>query len=245
MPRILSKIEGKGNGIKTVVPNMSDVAKALARPPLYITKFFGFELGAQTSTNEKTDRYIINGAHDAEKLQDWLDVFIQKFVLCKACKNPETDLVVNKKAGTVNRNCKACGQITEVDPRHKLTGVIVKNPPPKKKIRNHASAPTNGDIDGDENGEEEDGEGESDDEMFKRINAEAAQLDANQSQLQKEDWAHDMSEEAVRARTKEVEVAMSKVLVDDDDGDDADEGADENSPYDELGIWVEEQENPS
>ena len=33
MPRLLAKVEGKGNGIKTVVVNMSDVAKALCRPP--------------------------------------------------------------------------------------------------------------------------------------------------------------------------------------------------------------------
>ena len=33
MPVLLTKIEGKGNGIKTVIPNMSDVAKALSRPP--------------------------------------------------------------------------------------------------------------------------------------------------------------------------------------------------------------------
>jgi translation initiation factor 5 len=33
MPCIIAKVEGKGNGIKTVIPNMSDIAKALARPP--------------------------------------------------------------------------------------------------------------------------------------------------------------------------------------------------------------------
>ncbi len=33
MPLLQTKIEGKGNGIKTVVPNMSDVARALSRPP--------------------------------------------------------------------------------------------------------------------------------------------------------------------------------------------------------------------
>jgi translation initiation factor 5 len=33
MPVLMTKIEGKGNGIKTVVPNMSDVARALSRPP--------------------------------------------------------------------------------------------------------------------------------------------------------------------------------------------------------------------
>ena len=33
MPVLLTKIEGRGNGIKTVVPNMEDVARALNRPP--------------------------------------------------------------------------------------------------------------------------------------------------------------------------------------------------------------------
>ena len=33
MPELLTKIEGKGNGIKTVLPNVSDVARALSRPP--------------------------------------------------------------------------------------------------------------------------------------------------------------------------------------------------------------------
>lgn len=32
MPLLLTKIEGKGNGIKTVFPNMADVARALNRP---------------------------------------------------------------------------------------------------------------------------------------------------------------------------------------------------------------------
>ena len=105
MPRLQSKIEGKGNGIKTVIPNMSDVSKALHRPPTYATKFFGCELGAQVKFDEAHDRYIVNGAHDAPKLQTLLDGFIQKFVLCASCSNPETDLVFVKD-GQIIRDCK-------------------------------------------------------------------------------------------------------------------------------------------
>ncbi len=38
MPVLITKVEGKGNGIKTVVPNMDDVAKALSRPPACVSQ---------------------------------------------------------------------------------------------------------------------------------------------------------------------------------------------------------------
>ena len=41
MPRLQAKIEGRGNGVKTVVINMKDVADALHRGPGEVTKFFG------------------------------------------------------------------------------------------------------------------------------------------------------------------------------------------------------------
>ena len=100
----MAKVEGKGNGIKTVIVNMTEIAKALGRPPtckshliafvqkqqltgflLDPTKFFGCELGAQTQFDIKNDRFIVNGAHEAGKLQQMLDIFIKKFVLCPGC----------------------------------------------------------------------------------------------------------------------------------------------------------------
>lgn len=128
MPRLLCKVEGKGNGIKTVIPNMGDIAKSLSRPPSYPTKFFGCELGAQVTLKEKDDKYIVNGAHDAQKLQDLLEKFIQKFVLCSGCDNPETNLTIEKD-GTIMRNCIACGTRSPVDMRHKLVTFIQNHPP--------------------------------------------------------------------------------------------------------------------
>ena len=148
MPRLVSKIEGKGNGIKTVVSNMVDIAKALNRPPAYVTKFFGSEVGSLTVCDEKAARYIVNGAHEAEKLQNILDAFISKFVLCTSCENPETDLSVSRD-GTIYRNCKACGHRSTVDMAHKLCTFIQKNPPPKpKKVGNaNKGATSSGDAD--------------------------------------------------------------------------------------------------
>ncbi|XP_022094015.1 eukaryotic translation initiation factor 5-like [Acanthaster planci] len=127
MPRLVAKVEGKGNGIKTVISNMVEVSKCLSRPPTYPTKFFGCELGAQTQFDFKNERYIVNGSHDVAKLQDLLDVFIKKFVLCPECENPETNLIVRK--GTIGQHCVACGHQGMIDMRHRLTTFIVKNPP--------------------------------------------------------------------------------------------------------------------
>uniref|UniRef100_A0AAF5PUR0 Eukaryotic translation initiation factor 5 n=1 Tax=Wuchereria bancrofti TaxID=6293 RepID=A0AAF5PUR0_WUCBA len=99
----------------------------LERPPTYPTKYFGCELGAQTNFDMKNERFIVNGEHDAAKLQDILDGFIRKFVLCAACENPETTLVVKK--GQIHSKCKACGNTSIIDPKHKLSTFIMKNPP--------------------------------------------------------------------------------------------------------------------
>uniref|UniRef100_Q22918-2 Isoform b of Eukaryotic translation initiation factor 5 n=1 Tax=Caenorhabditis elegans TaxID=6239 RepID=Q22918-2 len=127
MPKLSAKVEGKGNGIKTVISNMSEIAKALERPPMYPTKYFGCELGAQTNFDAKNERYIVNGEHDANKLQDILDGFIKKFVLCKSCENPETQLFVRKN--NIKSKCKACGCSFDIDLKHKLSTFIMKNPP--------------------------------------------------------------------------------------------------------------------
>ena len=143
MPRLQAKIEGKGNGIKTVIPNMVDIGRALARPPSYITKYFGAELGALSTCDEKASKYIVNGAHDAEKLQVLLDGFIGKFVLCQSCENPETVLSISKKDGTINRSCQACGHRGTVDMMHKLVTFIRAHPPPKPPKKSQAKDRSN------------------------------------------------------------------------------------------------------
>ncbi|XP_016356031.1 eukaryotic translation initiation factor 5-like isoform X2 [Sinocyclocheilus anshuiensis] len=195
MPRLIAKVEGKGNGIKTVIVNMVDVAKALNRPPTYPTKYFGCELGAQTQFDAKNDRYIVNGSHEANKLQDMLDGFIHKFVLCSECDNPETDLHVNPKKQTIGSACKACGNRGMLDTRHKLCTFILKNPPEtdsscvkeKKEKKNRKKDKENGSGSG-EAGNHND------------IDA----PDAVDGEEDDDDWAEETTEEAQRRRMEEI-----------------------------------------
>ncbi|KAK3012440.1 hypothetical protein RJ639_010363 [Escallonia herrerae] len=132
MPRLITKIEGRGNGIKTNIVNMVDVAKALARPASYTTKYFGCELGAQSKFDEKTGVSLVNGSHETAKLAGLLENFIKKYVQCYGCGNPETEVLITKTQ-MVQLKCAACGFISDVDMRDKLTSFILKNPPEQKK----------------------------------------------------------------------------------------------------------------
>lgn len=221
-------------------------------PSADVIKYFGFELGAQTNNNPADDRWIINGAHEAAKLQDYLDGFISKFVLCKKCKNPETD--VNIKDGRILLDCKACGQRTDVDLRLKLSSFILKNQPKKgkkdkatKKAERRAKkangeeeqnggSGSNGDSGsdhGEENGDLE-LEAGSDDELTRRINAEAKDIEVVEPK--EVEWSVDTSEEAVKARAKDLPDDLKRALV----VEDGDEGADGPNAYDQLGTWIQE-----
>jgi translation initiation factor 5 len=123
MPKIMGKVEGRGNGIKTVLVNVVEVAQSLNREPPEVTKFFGTELGAQTIYSEESDRAVVNGAHTENDLQEKIKVYIEKFVLCATCKLPETHYKI--KDGVINQKCLACGSKGACDMTHKLTTFII------------------------------------------------------------------------------------------------------------------------
>ncbi|XP_013397528.1 eukaryotic translation initiation factor 5 [Lingula anatina] len=233
MPRLIAKVEGKGNGIKTVIANMPEVAKALGRPPTYPTKFFGCELGAQTQFDLKNERFIVNGAHDSAKLQDLLDGFIKKFVLCPECENPETLLSISQKRQQIGQRCSACGYTGMVDMTHKLTTYILKNPPEpepstgltpikkekrSKKGRSKDEKEMNGG----------DGENAPSSPEIKELNAQEQSAairsgEANFDQSQPEtdggddaDWGEDVSEEAVKKRMEELSTAAQTLALTED-----------------------------
>merc|ERR1711936_1313633 len=144
----------------------------------------------------KSERYIVNGCHEASKLQDMLDGFIKKFVLCEKCENPETVLKVKKNM--IGASCKACGHIFTLDMRHKLTTFIVKNPP-EKDIDSQGSSQTekkekkNGGSD--ENNEDDDWGDDGDDGV----------------------WISDTSAEAIAKRAQEqLTSGISGLVIDSD-----------------------------
>jgi len=213
----MAKVEGKGNGIKTVIVNMAEVAKAIGRPATYPTKFFGCELGAQTQFDFKHDRFIVNGAHDAGKLQDLLDGFIRKYVLCPECDNPETELMISTRKGTIHQGCKACGYYGSLESNHKLNAYILKNPPNLNPAAQGSSL-TEGKRNkrskkqGGENGE---GGRSSSPEDNSELVVQAPEKLAEDNDGDV-NWGVDVSEEAVRARMQDLTDGAKGLTIDED-----------------------------
>jgi len=218
MPALVAKVEGRGNGIKTVIVNMSDIAKSLDRPPSYTTKFFGFELGALTTIDHEKDRYIVNGKHDQETLAKALDNFIERFVLCKKCgRNPETKMLL--RSGQITLHCIACGNRSQVDMRHKLASYILKNPSELPNSDDGASKKDK--KKGGKKASKKEGSSSEDD-----IIEEEEKPIRNSSRKKKDEdgeedveWATDTSKEAVEARRRQMlddtsELAAKLLLAD-------------------------------
>lgn len=218
MPRINAKVEGKGNGIKTVIVNMVDVARAIGRPATYPTKYFGCELGAQTQFDYKNERFIVNGSHDANKLQDLLDGFIRRYVLCPECDNPETELLVSSKKGTISQGCKACGFHGPLEVNHKVNTFIIKNPPNVNPASQGASL-----TEGKRNKRSKKA-GENGDDSTANTTADGNTTGGGDETLDSQagdddddvNWTVDTSEEAVRARMQDLTDGAKNITVSDD-----------------------------
>ncbi|KAJ3304361.1 hypothetical protein HDV03_002842 [Kappamyces sp. JEL0829] len=201
---------------------MADVAKALARPPSYPSKFFGGELGTQVKIDEKKNHYVINGKHEADQLQNLLDDFIEKFVLCASCKNPETEFEFTKD-DKILKDCKACGIHSPIHMGHKLVTFILKNRPEIDKNDKYRKANERNNVttedalnDGGDEGMAIDAE----------LEKELAALPTADSRVDDDDWAVDTSAEAAAARLKELSVKLPGEKDDDDLIDPVDEFAD-------------------
>ena len=90
-------------------------------------------------------------------------------------------------------------------------------------------------MDADADGEDLALEAGSDDELTRRINAEAKDL--NGTNTKDDEWTVDVSEEAVKARAQELPDDFKQKLNFDDDEDAEGEG-NGSSSYDQLGSWV-------
>lgn len=111
MPKIEIQTEGKTTNIKTILINLNEVAASLKRPALIILKYIGYEKGTNIET--KNNKYIVKGSYSTSEVQDLIYSFIEKYILCLDCGNPETYYELEKQ--NIVMICYACGGKNKIE----------------------------------------------------------------------------------------------------------------------------------
>ena len=92
-------------GNKTIISNFSQICSQIRRKPEGLCKFFSKELASMCKF--EGDRLVLNSKIHERQIQDKFKLYVERYVLCKECKKPDTELV--KKDGLMFIHCLACG----------------------------------------------------------------------------------------------------------------------------------------
>ena len=98
----------ENQGSKTVIKNFSDVANAIRRDTSHLSKYLFKELA--TPGLIQGDTLILQAKVSKDSLQKKLDSYMQQYVYCKVCGEPDTR--IEKQDRITFIICEACGAKT-------------------------------------------------------------------------------------------------------------------------------------
>ncbi|MDR2966894.1 MAG: translation initiation factor IF-2 subunit beta [Methanobacteriaceae archaeon] len=101
VPKIYSVIQGN----RTFIQNFKEVAEALNRDPQHVLKFLLRELG--TAGNLEGSRAILQGKFTYYLINERIDEYVEKFVICHECNRPDTRIIREDRIFILK--CTACG----------------------------------------------------------------------------------------------------------------------------------------
>ena len=93
-------------GNKTVIKNFNTVVDKLRREKAFVVKWLSKEMAVPVV--EENERVILQRRIHVDVLNKKLSEFIQKFVVCKECKRPDTK-IMEMGHGIKKLVCEACG----------------------------------------------------------------------------------------------------------------------------------------
>jgi translation initiation factor 2 subunit 2 len=106
------KVKGHHEGIRTIISNFGAIVACLRRSPEHVMKFLSKELAS--SVDMKGDRLVLSRKLASKDINDKIERYVKRFVLCPKCGKPDTELEVGAKTFL---RCLACGERYEV---HKI-----------------------------------------------------------------------------------------------------------------------------
>ncbi len=110
-------------GNTTIFKNFTDVADMINRSPEKILKFLLGELG--TAGEKENGRVVFKGKISPSKIEEKMEDYIEKFVLCSECGRPDTRLVKENRIDIIK--CDACGAHRPIKGKQVKTGASKKS----------------------------------------------------------------------------------------------------------------------
>ena len=101
----LPKVKGHLEGNKTIISNFLQIVDSLNREQSHMLKFLQRELA--TPALIKGPRLILGRKLSASQINLKIKLYADTFVICPACKKPDTKLV--KEGKVLFLKCMACG----------------------------------------------------------------------------------------------------------------------------------------
>lgn len=151
-------------------------------------------------------------------------------MLCPSCDNPETDLIVSAKKGTISQTCRACGFHGPLEVNHKVNTFILKNPPninpaaqgqsitegkrKKGKGKNENGVSDGNPATGNNSGGDSDGDVTNN--QAKETETQISSLIPAKTEDDDDTWTTDISEAAVRERMKDLTDGAKGMTISDD-----------------------------
>ncbi len=93
------------SGNKTTILNFAQICSALRRKQEHLSKFLSKELASYSKI--EGDKLVINRKLSKEIINEKIQLYIAKYVVCLECKKPDTEIV--KEGGFLFVHCLACG----------------------------------------------------------------------------------------------------------------------------------------
>lgn len=108
---VVPKVTGHLEGNKTIISNFFQIASTLGRTPEHLLKFISRETAAKGEI--KKQLLVFNTKLPSSKINEKIEQYVERFVICKECGKPDTKLT---KEGIVTfMRCQACGAKSAVN----------------------------------------------------------------------------------------------------------------------------------
>ncbi|MEM3139681.1 MAG: translation initiation factor IF-2 subunit beta [Archaeoglobaceae archaeon] len=101
----IPKVSVTREGVRTILRNLTPIAKTLNRSEDQIYKYLVKSLG--TAGFIDNGRLIFQGKFTEEEIQKEINEYVKIYVLCKECNAPDTELIKEERVTFLR--CLACG----------------------------------------------------------------------------------------------------------------------------------------